>query len=166
MTVTKRNILNPGEDNGWAESISSFHIRDKEYGTDSKWRRTEGKGNTTDLTFFFYTVPLDDESTFEEGLTRKVKYFFDLMRKRKTDITGMMALKYARNLAQGDNGGLVRFCLNKGNDDPQKAAKVTTEEIDGHFKDGFPLQFDTPLNKYMVDFDIKQFLADRVGITS
>jgi len=86
MAVTKRKILNPGEDNGWAESISSFHIRDKEYGTDSKWRRTEGKGNTTDLTFFFYTVLLHDESTFEKGLTRKVKYFFDVIRKRKTDI--------------------------------------------------------------------------------
>jgi len=49
--------------------------------------RAEGKGNTTDLTFFFYTVPLDDESIFEEGLTRKVKYFFDATRKRNTDIT-------------------------------------------------------------------------------
>ena len=40
MAVTKRKILNPGEENGWLESISSFHMRDKEYGTDSKWRRT------------------------------------------------------------------------------------------------------------------------------
>ena len=66
----------------------------------------------------------------------------------------------------GDNGGLGFFCLTKGNGDPKKAAKVTTEEIDSHFKNGFSLQFDTPLNKYMVDFDVKQFLADRVGITS
>ena len=166
MAVTKRNILNPGDDNGWPESISSIHIRDKEYGTDSTWRRTVGKGNTTDLTYFVYTVPLDDESTFQEGLTRKVQCFFDVMRKRKTDITGMMALKYARNMSPGDNGGLGLFCLTKGNGDPEKAAKVMTEEIHSHFKDGFSLQFDTPLNKYMVDFDIKQFLADRVGITS
>ena len=88
------------------------------------------------------------------------------MRKRKTDITGMMALKYARTMSPGDNGGLGFFCLTKGNGDPEKAAKVMTEEIHGHFKDGYSLQFDTPLNKYMVDFDIKQFLADHVGITS
>jgi len=67
-----------------------------------------------------------------------------------------MALKYALNLVQGDNGGLGKFCLNKGNGGPQKAAKVMTEEIDSHFnKDGFSLQFDTPLNKYMVGFYIK-----------
>jgi hypothetical protein len=41
-----------------------------------------------------------------------------------------------------------------------------TEEIHDHFKDGFSFQFDTPLNKFMVDFDIKQFLTDRVGVTS
>jgi len=166
MAVTKRKLLYPGDDNGWTESISSIHIRDKEYGTDSTWRRTVGKGNTTDLTYFVYTVPLDDESTFQEGLTRKVQSFFDVMRKRKTDITGMMALKFTRNMSAGDDRGLAFFCLTKGNGDPVKAAKVMTEEIHSHFKDGYSLQFDTPLNKYMVDFDIKQFLADHVGITS
>ncbi len=94
-----------------------------------------------------------------------MKTFFDVMRKRKTDITGLMALKYVCNLSQGDNGGLGKFCLHKGNGDPEKAAKVMTEEMDSHYKDGFSFQFDTPLNKYMVDFDIKKFLADHVAIT-
>ena len=166
MAVSKRKLMYPGDDDGWVETISSIHLRDKEYGEESKWRRTEGKGNTTDLMYFVYTVPLDDEASFEEDLTRKVKYFFDVSKKRKTDITGVMALSYARNLAQGDNGGLGLFCLNKGNGDPKKAAKVMTEEIDNHFKDGFCFQYDTPLNKYMVDYDIKQFLTDRVGMTA
>ena len=77
-----------------------------------------------------------------------------------------MALQYARNLAQGDNGGLGKFCLDKGNGDPQKAANIMTEVMDSHYKDGFTFQFDTHLNKYMVDFDIKQLLADHVAITS
>ena len=56
MAVTRRNILNPGDDNGWPESISSIHIRDKEYGTDSTWRRTAAKGNTTDLKYISSTL--------------------------------------------------------------------------------------------------------------
>ncbi len=54
---------------------------------------------------------MDDESNFEEDLTKKVKTFFDVMRKRKTDITGLMALKYVRNLSQGDSPRVILVAL-------------------------------------------------------
>ena len=47
-----------------------------------------------------------------------------------------------------------------------KAADVITEELDAHFKDGYTLNFDVPLNKLMVDWDIKEFLKTHVGINS
>ena len=47
-----------------------------------------------------------------------------------------------------------------------KAADVMTEELDAHFKDGYTLNFDVPLNKLMVDWDIKEFLKTHVGINS
>ena len=65
MAVTKHKILNPSDDSDWLKTISSLKMHDKEYGPESKWRRTEGKGNTKDLTFFVYTIPMDDESKFE-----------------------------------------------------------------------------------------------------
>ena len=41
-----------------------------------------------------------------------------------------------------------------------------TTEIDDHFKDGYSLQNDVPLNRFMVDWNIKEFLTKFVGITS
>ena len=41
-----------------------------------------------------------------------------------------------------------------------------TTEIDDHFKDGYSLQYDVTLNRFMVDWDIKEFLTKFVGATS
>ena len=41
-----------------------------------------------------------------------------------------------------------------------------TMEINDHFKDGYYLQYDVPLNRFMVDWDIKEFLTKFVGATS
>ena len=41
-----------------------------------------------------------------------------------------------------------------------------TNEIDAHFKDGYELQYDVPLNKFMVDWDIKTFLKNYINATS
>ena len=81
-------------------------------------------------------------------------------------MTGMLALNYVRNLPQGDAGGLGKFCLDKGGGDPGNAAKIMTDEIHNFWKDGYFLQYDTHLNKTMVDWDIKEFLINHVGVTS
>ena len=39
-----------------------------------------------------------------------------------------------------------------------KAADIIKEELGAHFKDGYTLNYDVPLNKFMVDWDIKEFL--------
>ena len=81
-------------------------------------------------------------------------------------MTGRLALNYVRNLPKGVNGGLETFCLNKGGGDPGKAAKIMTEEIGNFWKHGYSLQYDTHLNKTMVDWDIKEFLINHVGAAS
>ncbi len=40
-----------------------------------------------------------------------------------------------------------------------------TKEINEYYKDGYSLQYDVPLNKLMVNWDIKDFLTEFVGIT-
>ena len=56
--------------------------------------------------------------------------------------------------------------LNKGKGDAAKSTKIMTQEIVEHFQDGYSLQYDVPLNRFMVDWDIKEFLTTYVGITS
>ena len=41
-----------------------------------------------------------------------------------------------------------------------------TQELDAHFKGGPAYNYDVSLDKFMVDWDIKQFLVDQVGINS
>ena len=41
-----------------------------------------------------------------------------------------------------------------------------TKEVHNHFKDWYSLQYDVPLNKFMVDWDIKEFLTTFIGANS
>ena len=41
-----------------------------------------------------------------------------------------------------------------------------TEELDDHFKGGYTLNQDVPLNKFMVDWGIKEFVKTYVGVNS
>ena len=70
------------------------------------------------------------------------------------------------NLCTGAGAGLGAFCLKKAKGDADLAAKIMTTELDDHFKDDYSLQYDVPLIKFMVDWDIKEFLTKYVGITS
>lgn len=115
---------------------------------------------------FVHTAPMGQEESLESEVGKKVKDFFDVSKKRKTNVTGKMALSYALSLPAGEKGGLGLFCLNKGNGDHEKAADRMTAELDAHWSHAYSLQYDVPLNKFLVDWDIKEFLSQRVGITS
>ena len=122
------------------ETVDYYKMRDKEYGDESIWFRTQAKGNTIDLMYFDHKVPLDGEESFKSELAKKIKYFFDVTRTRKTDMWGKLALNYAFNSTYDVTRGLGKFCLNKGGGDPAKAAKVMAQEIDNYWKHGHSLQ--------------------------
>ena len=54
----------------------------------------------------------------------------------------------------------------KGEKDPEAAARVRTKEIDDHFKGWPAYHYDVSLDKFMADFNIKEFLNIHVGINS
>ena len=174
MANKKRKLLNPDEDSTWIETISSFNLRAKDFGVESIWLKT-GSGNAIDVMYFVHSVPIGEEHTFLPTLKAEIKYFFDVTRKRKTNATGRLVLDYCQDLPQGRKGGLGGCCLKKGTTKqgtPQevvsedKAADVMTEELDDHFKDGYTLNYDVPLNKFMVDWDIKEFVKTYIGVNS
>ena len=75
-------------------------------------------------------------------------------------------LKYTEQLPKGDGGGLHGFCLRKGGGNPKEAAKVMTAEIHDHFKDGPNYVWGTSLDRFLVDWDIREFLTEHIGIES
>ena len=84
-------------------------------------------------------------------------------------------MDYCQGLPQGQKGGLGKYCLNKGTTNKgtakevvseSKAVDVITEELIDHFKDGYTLNYDVPLNKFMVDWDIKEFVKTYIGVNS
>ena len=84
-------------------------------------------------------------------------------------------MNHCQSLPQGQKGGLGRYCLNKGTTNKgtakevvseSKAIDVITEELINHFKDGYTLNYDVPLNKFMVDWDIKEFVKIYIGVNS
>ena len=163
----KRKLVNPTlKDVGnWIDTIHIYHMRKNEYGAESLYRKTNSN-NTIDLIAFIHAVPLDDMESFEELLTYRLKYFFDVCRKRRTNATGMNALKFIRDLPTGDTGGTGRWALNRAKGDVEKAAELITDDMEEYYGGGHSLQYDVPLNRYMVDFDIKKFLVNYLGTTS
>ena len=84
-------------------------------------------------------------------------------------------MDYCQGLPQGQKGGLGKYCLNKGTTNKgtakevvseSKAVDVITQELIDHFKDGYTLNYDVPLNKFMVDWDIKEFVKIYIGVNS
>lgn len=77
----------------------------------------------------------------------------------------MNVLKFVRDLPTGDDSGLGRWALNRADGDEAKAAKQITDDMDDYYSSGYSLQLDVPLNRFMVDYDIKQFLTTYIGTT-
>ena len=174
LAYKQRKLVNPNEDGTWIQSISSHNLRKKEFGEASSWLKTTS-GNTIDVIYFILTVRIGEEDTFEPMLKAQLKYFSDVTRKRKTNATGRLVLDFVMDLPQGRKGGLGNYCLNKGTTkkgtsqevvSESKAAEVMTQELHEHFKDGYTLNYDVPLNKFMVDWDIKEFVKTYVGVNS
>ena len=163
----KRKLTNPmlKDVGSWIDTIHIYHMRKNEYGAESLYRKTSNN-NTIDLMAFIHAVPLDDMDSFGELLTHRLKYFFDVCRKRKTNATGMNALKFICDLPTGDTGGIGRWALNRANGDVEKAAKLITDDMEDYYGGGHSFQYDVPLNRYMVDYDIKKFLVDYLGTSS
>ncbi len=171
LAYKKRKLVNPDEDGTWIQTITSINVRAVEFGEESLWFKTSSN-NTVDVTQFIHAVPIGEEDDFLPNLKAKIKYFFDVTRKRKTNITGKLVLKYCMGRK---TAGLGKFCLRKGTThkgtakevvSEEKTADVMTQELHDHYRDGYTLQYDVPLNKFMVDYDIKAFLTTYIGSNS
>ena len=82
---------------------------------------------------------------------------------RKYNSAGALALTYCQGL-QGD--GLFKYCLTKGGGNREKAEKKMTADLDAHFKGRPTYHYKVALDKFMVEWDIKEFLENRLSYNS
>ena len=103
LVCKKRKLLNQNEDNAWIQTISSYKLRKKEFGEESKWFKT-ASGNTIDVIYFVLSVPIGKEDTFDSMLKSQIQFFFDVTRKQKSNTTGKLLLEQCQSLPQGQKG--------------------------------------------------------------
>ena len=130
------------------------------------WKRTE-KNSTIAYASFVYQVPLEAKADILNELTISVN---DDIRKpflkRKKFTAGKLALMYVDTLPKGAKGGLQAFCLKKGAGDRTAAAAKMTQELDDCYEGGASYVCDCTLDKFMVDYDIKAFAEESLGMNS
>lgn len=155
----------------FVDSLHDISIRKEEFGDESLYRRRKPtkknmKGGTMARVAFHIKLPLVSQSLFPKYLDEALNMIFDVMKKRKRNNAGDLIMKWAKN----ENGqGLYGFLLNsKGgpNKSHDEAAKVMNEEIQHVFANGYTVSMHNPLDRLLVDFDIKEFLANEVGYNS
>ena len=166
---SKKKLGNVNHVPKWIETLEDIKVRNIEHGLESKWYKTK-KGNTTEIIFFVVAIPEDEGDTFHDVLKDIIEHYFrKAFKTRKQNPPGEAALAFAQTLSDPSRPGtgLYNWLVTaKGKKDHEAAARAMTKEIDDHFKDGPAYHYDVFLDKFMVDFNIKEFLNNHVGINS
>ena len=166
---TKKKIGNVSNIPKWIETVEKIKVCNLEHGLEKKWYRTK-KGNTTEIICFVVAIPEDENDMFHDVLKDIMEhYFMKVFKAQEINSAGAAALAFAVSLSDPNRPGtgLYNWLITaKGKKDPELAARVMTKEIDEHFKGGPAYHYDGSLDKFMVDFSIKEFLNNHVGINS
>jgi hypothetical protein len=109
------------------------------------------------------SVPAEDKGSASTIIENCTNYFFKVTAFRNYNSAGALALTYCEGL-QGD--GLFKYCQTKGGGNREKAEKTMTAELDAHFKGGPAYHYKVALDKFMVDWDIKEFLESHLSCNS
>ena len=161
--------MHPGaEIPNWLSTIIGMKIRKEQHGLESKYKRVGKNNNTMEVITFVLTVTKEKEDTIPKTLKHIAEHFFvRSFKKRNKNSAGLLALNHVNLLPVNEGkSGLIGFCLSKGGGNWENTAAVMTEELDKHWKDGINYIWDCTLDKFMTDFDMKEFVKDYLGVQS
>lgn len=152
----------------WIASFSDKKFRVSPHSTESLYSRSN-KGSANDVTTFIVDFPTDsDRAVLQETLQCITEDYLGNITQRSN--VGQYVLAHLKgkippggSLQTGLYGWIVKTL---GENDTDKAEKKCTEIVNAHFKDGFVFTHDVPLDKFLVDYDIRHFLAESIGCSS
>ena len=109
-----------------------------------------------------FTVLTSDERSFATILKHDIRLLCSVIKKHKANPAWELAVNYCLQLPQGSSR-LYSHLVSEYNGDHAKTAKWMTKQLDMHFKNGHELHFEVSIDKFMVDWDIKQLLEKYLG---
>ena len=163
-TDKSRTPFNPKIQYIFEEDILGIAKRDGPSSTTSKFYRTK-KDNTVEVLTFTVTLPASErpeiKSTLDSIMNDYFKYIFGKERKKNT--AGELALNHAMATP-----GFYKHLLERyGNStDHDLAARNMTQETNKWWQRDIDYDYNSNLDRYMVDYDIKKWVAHHMGATS
>jgi hypothetical protein len=149
-------------------SMKNIGMRRDPHDESSKYKRTSGqKKSIVDIFCYVTQYPMEmtyDAMVQDQHQIGAVMWTGVFGNSDRIKTLGASVVKEA----QTTGGGLIRWILeNKGGHehDPETAAKAINQDVVDFFKDGFTWKTNVTLDYFMVDFDIKEFLMEKIGCT-
>jgi len=150
----------------WMGTFKNITIRAEKHGLSSLYKR-RSNNTTIQYVMFVFKVPLESKDSIFEDLANSVhKHLRPPFLKRKRNTAGQLTLSYVDKLPKGLKGGLQGFCLSKGAGDRDAAAAKMTEELNDFYAGGASYVYGCSLDKFMVDYDMKMFAMETLGVES
>ena len=149
------------EPESWVLYITNFKIRRNPHDEDSKYKRSE-KGYPIDM--FGYAVQVKGKLSNDEILKRETlrfKFFF-----QEPVITEERALKKCEALLELNKTSsinLYNWLIEQKGKDEKTAAKIMSKEVSVWVRDGAIYHKKVPLDRFLVDYDIRSFLIQHLS---
>lgn len=169
-TESRKTPFFPTNDIHFEDTMKGIILRDAPSSISSKFRRNQNN-KTVELLSFTITLPrnrMEDISAVVETIMNDYfKYIF--AKKRNKNTVGELALTYAKELIGNATSptGLYGHLLGKyGDGNFDTAAKNMTAEMNKYWSKDITYEYNCHLDKYMVNYEIKKWVEQHMGVTS
>jgi hypothetical protein len=167
VILDKLQFFDPKKGTGSNGSIKVMPVclRKHEHGDESLYRRTGVKKNPIER--MMIVLQMDQGKTDVMSLLRKaVEALFSTLHARKTNSAGEMLLDHIYENKPNLHAALLKNHGGPDKSDKKLAAKAMTNHMDSVFKHDPDYHYDTKLDKFLVDNDIKQLMINQFGASS
>jgi hypothetical protein len=169
-TESRKNPFFQTNNIRFEDTFKGITLRDAPSSITSKFLRN-GNNKTVELLSFTITLSrnsMEDISAVVKTIMNDYfKYVFAKKRNRNT--VGELALTYARQLTENATSptGLYGHLLGKyGDGNFDTAAKNMTAEMNKYWSKDITYEYNCHLDKYMVNYEIKKWVEQHMGVTS
>lgn len=147
-------------------TIRHYNLRNKQYG-DNNYMRT-ARGRSIPVLGWSFQFPTANGGSVKELVQKQAKFIYACFRPSDNHSIGSIALDYVETnshddpMNPGKKAGLYKT-ITKNITDTAGIEMRLTKQINSHFAIAPNFQMNVHFNKYLTDFDIKEFLEKHLG---
>ena len=145
----------------WVVYISNFKIRRNPHDDDSKYKRNE-KGYPLDM--FGYAVKVKGRLSNDDILKREtLRFKFFFQEPVKTEERALKKCYALLESLKTSSTSLYNWIIDKKGKDEETAAEIMSKELSTWVRDGAVYHKKVPLDRFLVDYDIRSFLIEHLS---